>query len=92
VWLTRPPSRVLTRATYATKVSETTRSAGGGSDFLSAAKFSYDTDNLDGGSGVDTLNAADGDNRDRQDGGGGDWDKCKGDPLDDFDNCEIIER
>jgi Ca2+-binding RTX toxin-like protein len=50
-----------------------------------------DTDNLDGGTGTDTLNAADRDNSDTLDGGAGD-DKCTGDPLDTYENCEIIKQ
>jgi Ca2+-binding RTX toxin-like protein len=63
----------------------------GGDDTLRAGKFPFDTDNLDGGTGVDTLNAADGDNRDTLDGGDGE-DLCKGNPLDTYENCEVTEK
>jgi Ca2+-binding RTX toxin-like protein len=65
----------------------------GADDTLRAGddRFPFDTDNLDGGTGTDTLNAADGDNSDTLDGGAGD-EKCTGDPLDTYENCEIIKR
>ena len=59
----------------------------GNPDFLRAQQFPFDEDNLDGGTGVDTLNARDGDNRDTLDGGPG-FDTCRGDPQDTYKNCE----
>jgi Ca2+-binding RTX toxin-like protein len=60
----------------------------GDSDTLRAQKYTNDEDNLDGGTGIDTLNARDGDQRDTLDGGGGSDDTCKGDPEDTYRNCE----
>jgi len=59
----------------------------GGPDTLRAQQFPFDEDNLDGGTGVDTLNASDGDQSDTLDGGKS-FDTCKGDPLDTYKNCE----
>ena len=64
----------------------------GGDDILNAGNFRRDKDLLDGGTGVDTLNAEDGDKRDTLDGGTGDLDKCTGDPLDTYENCEIVKK
>ena len=64
----------------------------GGPDTLRAQSFTSDADSLDGGTGVDTLNAEDGDKRDTLDGGTGDLDKCTGDPLDTYENCEIVKK
>jgi Ca2+-binding RTX toxin-like protein len=60
-----------------------------GFDTIRAYRFSRDEDNLYGDAGRDTLNARDGDNRDTLNGGKGD-DVCKGDPLDTYHNCQII--
>ena len=64
-------------------------SGGKGFDTLRAWQFSRDEDTLNGDEGRDTLNARDGDNRDTLNGGPGD-DTCKGDPLDNYQNCQII--
>lgn len=60
-----------------------------GFDTIRAWQFSRDEDKLYGDDGRDTLNARDGDNRDTLNGGQGD-DTCKGDPLDNYQNCQII--
>ena len=60
-----------------------------GFDTLRAWQFSRDEDSLYGDDGRDTLNARDGDNRDTLNGGAGNDDVCKGDPLDTYINCEI---
>jgi Ca2+-binding RTX toxin-like protein len=59
----------------------------GNPDWLRAQQFTNDEDNLDGGTGIDTLNARDADSRDTLDGGPG-FDTCKGDPEDAYKNCE----
>jgi Ca2+-binding RTX toxin-like protein len=65
----------------------------GGNDTIRAGAFGRDADSVDGGSGIDTLNAADGDGRDTLDGGTGDLDKCTGDPENTYENsCEIIQN
>jgi Ca2+-binding RTX toxin-like protein len=63
-----------------------------GNDILRAFRFSHDKDTLYGDAGIDTLNARDGDQRDTLDGGGGNDDVCKGDPLDTYINCEISDK
>jgi Ca2+-binding RTX toxin-like protein len=58
-----------------------------GNDDISAVRYPFDADVLQGHSGRDFLKARDGDNRDILNGGAG-QDKCKGDPLDEFIDCE----
>ena len=64
----------------------------GGDDFLKAGAFGRDKDDLSGNGGVDTLNAADGDKRDTLNGGTSNLDKCTGDLMDTYEECEIINR
>ncbi len=58
-----------------------------GHDKILAQTFPYDVDVLQGHSGRDLLNARDGDRKDTLNGGSG-WDKCIGDKLDVFIECE----
>jgi Ca2+-binding RTX toxin-like protein len=60
----------------------------GGSDDLRADRFPFDKDYLKGGTGVDELNARDGDESDTLDGGKG-FDKCRGDQFDNYKSCEL---
>ena len=62
-----------------------------GNDDITAERFPFDADVLIGHSGRDSLNARDGDTRDTLNGGAG-LDKCKGDPLDEFIDCELFPR
>ncbi len=59
-----------------------------GNDDISAERYPFDVDVLIGHSGRDYLKARDGDNRDTLNGGSG-LDKCKGDPLDEYIDCEL---
>ncbi len=72
---------------YETQRNDTINGRGGADD-LHADRFPFDTDELDGGTGTDELNARDADNRDTLDGGMG-FDKCKGDQLDTYISCEV---
>ena len=60
----------------------------GKSDDLRADRFPFDKDDLTGGTGIDELNARDGDELDTLDGGKG-FDKCRGDQFDNYKSCEL---
>jgi Ca2+-binding RTX toxin-like protein len=59
-----------------------------GNDDITAERYPYDADVLQGHSGRDFLRARDGDTRDTLNGGSG-LDKCVGEPLDDYIDCEL---
>jgi hypothetical protein len=63
---------------------------GANADRLIAKRFFDDVDQLRGNSGRDFLNADDGDEDDILNGGDGGQDKCIGDELDEFIECEFI--
>ena len=63
----------------------------GGKDLVLANKYTRDTDEVSGGTGLDKINVADGDKRDTADGGSG-RDLCIVDARSEAQNCAQVQR
>ena len=63
----------------------------GGKDLVLANKYTRDTDEVSGGTGLDKINVADGDKRDTADGGSG-RDLCIVDARSEAQSCAKVQR